>query len=416
MLATSRSPTSSADQTTYTITELAIEFDITPRAIRFYEDVGLITPDRAGRNRVYNQRDRTRLKLTLRGKRLGLSLQQIKPLVDMYDSPADTAPQLHAFMGVLQAHRHQLQRQLEDIQIMLDEIAEHEQRCARLLATGGALAAGRSRPRVEACLQAPARPPPTDYIYSCAGNGLTAGPVRRTQKSTAIQERAMTKPLQDLFDNNRRWARDIEARSPGFFTKLLNQQRPQYLWIGCADSRVPANDIVGMLPGELFVHRNVANVVVHSDLNCLSVMEFAVDLLQVKHIIVVGHYGCSGVNVALRSIRVGLASNWLRHVQDVRNRHRAWLDAVQPESLQLNALCELNVLEQALNVCQTTVVQDAWGRGQSVTVHGWVYGLHDGLLQDIAITVDGPDALAGAYAEALEGIRRRFNQHAADAA
>lgn len=217
--------------------------------------------------------------------------------------------------------------------------------------------------------------------------------------------------LDSLFENNRAWARDIESRSPGFFTRLQQQQSPQYLWIGCSDSRVPANEIVGMLPGELFVHRNVANVVVHSDLNCLSVMEFAIDSLQVKHIIVVGHYGCSGVKAAMQNLRIGIADNWLRHVQDVRNQHRDWLYQLPDESTRLNALCELNVLEQSLNVCQTTVVQDAWARGQEVVVHGWVYGLHNGLINDMRMSVASADALAGVYAQALDELRQRYVAH-----
>ena len=189
-------------------------------------------------------------------------------------------------------------------------------------------------------------------------------------------------PLQELLENNRRWAKKMEAARPGFFTSLLQQQAPQYLWIGCADSRVPANELVDLAPGELFVHRNVANVVVHSDLNCLSVIQFATDVLQVRHIIVVGHSQCGGVIAALEDRRVGLADNWIRHVQDVRNRHAAWLETC-PRRDRVNALCELNVVEQALNVCQTTVVQDAWQRGQEIVVHGWVYGLHNGLLKDL---------------------------------
>ncbi|HJV96182.1 MAG TPA: carbonate dehydratase, partial [Albitalea sp.] len=211
----------------------------------------------------------------------------------------------------------------------------------------------------------------------------------------------MTSQLQELFDSNRRWAEATEARSPGFFTSLLNQQEPQYLWIGCSDSRVPANEIVGLMPGELFVHRNVANVVVHSDLNCLSVMQFAIDMLQVKHIMVVGHYGCSGVKAALLNRRIGVADNWLRHVHDVRNKHRAWLDGMPDEAMRLQALCELNVLEQALNVCEATVVQDAWARGQSVVVHGWVYGLHNGLLEDLKFTIGNTDEVGAAYGLAL---------------
>jgi carbonic anhydrase len=217
----------------------------------------------------------------------------------------------------------------------------------------------------------------------------------------------MTVDLSELFDNNRRWAEDTEAREPGFFSRLLGQQAPQYLWIGCADSRVPANELVGLLPGELFVHRNVANVVVHSDLNCLSVMQFAVDALRVRHIIVVGHSRCGGVRAALQDLRVGLADNWLRHVQDVRNKHLAWLDAV-PGDRRVDALCELNVLEQAVNVCQTTVVRDAWGRGQGVSVHGWVYGLHNGLLEDLSITAGRPEDVPAAYELALAGVKQRY--------
>ena len=218
----------------------------------------------------------------------------------------------------------------------------------------------------------------------------------------------MTTQLQELFDSNRRWAEATEARTPGFFTNLLRQQEPQYLWIGCSDSRVPANEIVGLMPGELFVHRNVANVVVHSDLNCLSVMQFAIDMLKVQHIIVVGHYGCSGVNAALLNRRIGIADNWLRHVQDVRNKHRAWLDGMPDDTMRLQALCELNVLEQSLNVCETTVVQDAWARGQSVVVHGWVYGLHNGLLQDLRMTVHEAESVKATYGLALGALKDRY--------
>ena len=213
--------------------------------------------------------------------------------------------------------------------------------------------------------------------------------------------------LQELLDNNRLWAKKMEAARPGFFTGLLQQQAPQYLWIGCADSRVPANDLVDLAPGELFVHRNVANVVVHSDLNCLSVIQFATDVLQVKHIIVVGHSQCGGVIAALEDRRVGLADNWIRHVQDVRNRHAGWLDTV-PAASRVNALCELNVVEQALNVCQTTVVQDAWQRGQELVVHGWVYGLQNGLLQDLAMTVSRLDDTGVAYEAALAAVHARY--------
>ena len=213
--------------------------------------------------------------------------------------------------------------------------------------------------------------------------------------------------LQDLLDKNRAWAAATEAREPGFFSRLLTQQTPQYLWIGCADSRVPANELVDLLPGELFVHRNVANVVVHSDLNALSVMQFAVDMLKVCHIIIVGHSNCGGVIAALHDRRVGLADNWLRHVQYVRNAHQVWLDGL-PEAQRVNALCELNVLEQARNACQTTVVQDAWARGQEVVVHGWVYGLHNGLLQDLNITASAPEEVASAYQRALSALKTRY--------
>lgn len=216
----------------------------------------------------------------------------------------------------------------------------------------------------------------------------------------------MTLQLQELIDSNRLWAAKTEARSPGFFTGLLAQQAPQYLWIGCADSRVPANELVDLAPGELFVHRNVANVVVHSDLNCLSVIQFATDLLKVKHILVVGHSGCGGVRAALNDTRVGLADNWIRHVQDVRNRHQDWLATLPPEQ-RVDALGELNVIEQARNVCQTTVVQDAWARGQPLVVHGWFYGLHDGLLKDLRITVASAAEIAGAFDAAIADLQAR---------
>ena len=218
----------------------------------------------------------------------------------------------------------------------------------------------------------------------------------------------MTTQLDELFERNRRWAEATELRSPGFFTRLLAQQAPQYLWIGCADSRVPANELVDLLPGELFVHRNVANVVVHSDLNCLSVIQFATDLLKVGHIIIVGHSGCGGVNAALNDVRVGLADNWIRHVQDVRNRHRAWLDTV-PLVRRVDALCELNVVEQALNACQTTVVRDAWARGQELVVHGWFYGLQNGLLEDLRFTVTSLDEVEQRYAQAIAAVRERYS-------
>jgi carbonic anhydrase len=197
--------------------------------------------------------------------------------------------------------------------------------------------------------------------------------------------------LAHLFDNNRSWAKSVTARDPDFFANLSRQQSPEYLWIGCSDSRVPANQIVGLAPGELFVHRNVANVVVHTDLNCLSVMQFAVDVLKVRHIIVCGHYGCSGVRAALFRDRLGLIDNWLRHVQDVRRKHEAALAALQDESQRSDRLCELNVVEQVANVCQTTIVREAWERGQALAVHGWIYSLQDGLLRDLDTTVTSPD-------------------------
>jgi carbonic anhydrase len=196
------------------------------------------------------------------------------------------------------------------------------------------------------------------------------------------------KTLSRLFENNRRWAEAITAANPDFFKTLAAQQAPQYLWIGCSDSRVPANEIVGLLPGELFVHRNVANVVVHTDLNCLSVLQFAIDVLKVRHVIVCGHYGCGGVKAALDDANLGLINNWLRHVQDVANQHAAALGRVDAAA-RLDRLCELNVLAQARHVCETTVVQEAWARGQSADVHAWIYGLHDGRLRDLQFEYEG---------------------------
>ena len=217
----------------------------------------------------------------------------------------------------------------------------------------------------------------------------------------------MSIQLTELFESNRRWAERTEQREPGFFSKLLEQQTPQYLWIGCADSRVPANELVDLLPGELFVHRNVANVVAHSDLNALSVIQFAVDGLKVQHIVVVGHSGCGGVKAALNDTRLGLVDNWIRHVKDVRHQHQALLDQIAPER-RVDALCELNVLEQSRNVCDTTVVQDAWARQQEVVVHGWVYGLHNGLLEDLRMTARALEDVPVAYQLALAGIRARY--------
>jgi carbonic anhydrase len=190
--------------------------------------------------------------------------------------------------------------------------------------------------------------------------------------------------LDSLFTQNRRWAEAVNRRDPEFFATLSRQQNPQYLWIGCSDSRVPANEIIGLLPGEVFVHRNIANVVCHTDLNCLSVLQYAVDVLKVRHVMVVGHYGCGGVRSALRCDRVGLADNWLRHVQDVKSRHETCFAGLpNDETTRHNRLCELNVIEQVSNVCQTTIVRDAWERGQELAVHGWIYGLKDGLLHDL---------------------------------
>jgi carbonic anhydrase len=214
------------------------------------------------------------------------------------------------------------------------------------------------------------------------------------------KEEVANENLFHLFDFNRAWSGRMQEIDPDFFTKLSRLQAPEYLWIGCSDSRVPANQIVGLLPGEVFVHRNVANVVVHTDLNCLSVIQFAVDVLEVKHIMVVGHYGCGGVKAALNGERVGLVDIWLRHVQDVHGKHRAALDAL-PEAARADRLCELNVLEQVVNVCQTFVVQDAWQRGQPLTVHGWIYGLKDGLMRDLGLTVRRPEDLQPRYASAL---------------
>ncbi|MCX7149614.1 MAG: carbonate dehydratase [Rhodocyclales bacterium] len=206
-----------------------------------------------------------------------------------------------------------------------------------------------------------------------------------------------------LFDFNRAWARQIREVDPEYFEKLSHLQSPQYLWIGCSDSRVPANQIVGLLPGEVFVHRNVANVVVHTDLNCLSVIQFAIDVLKVRHIMVVGHYGCGGVHAALNHQRVGLADLWLRHVQDVHVKHQARIDGLA-EDRREDRLCELNVLEQVINVARSIVVDDAWQRGQSITIHGWIYGLKDGLMRDLGLTVSAPEHIAERYQAALSTL------------
>ncbi|AMO23526.1 carbonate dehydratase [Ramlibacter solisilvae] len=209
--------------------------------------------------------------------------------------------------------------------------------------------------------------------------------------------------IADLFAHNRAWAAQMERDRPGFFASLTKQQSPKYMWIGCSDSRVPANQITGLEPGEVFVHRNVANVVVHSDLNALSTVQFAVEMLKVEHIMVVGHYGCGGVLAALHSKRIGLADNWIRHIQDVRDRHRGILEKLAPEQ-RGDALVDLNVIEQVVNLCVSTVMQDAWAKGQNVTIHGWAFGVNDGLLQDLHMTVSSADSLEPVYRAAIEGV------------
>jgi carbonic anhydrase len=214
--------------------------------------------------------------------------------------------------------------------------------------------------------------------------------------------------LSHLFDNNKAWAERIRRQDPEFFLKLSQQQSPTYLWIGCSDSRVPANQIVGLLPGDLFVHRNVANLVVHTDLNCLSVMQFAVEILKVRHVIVCGHYGCSGVRAALQRDRLGLSDNWLRHLQDVRQKHAERLAGDPGQAA--DRLCELNVIEQVANVCCTTIAREAWERGQELAVHGWVYALEDGLLRDLNVTVAGAEETLPAYEAAIASLSKRTGQ------
>jgi carbonic anhydrase len=209
--------------------------------------------------------------------------------------------------------------------------------------------------------------------------------------------------LAHLFAKNRAWAEEMVRTNPDFFQRLANQQAPEHLWIGCSDSRVPANQITGLLPGEVFVQRNVANLVVHTDLNCLSTLQFAVDVLKVKHIVVCGHYGCGGVRAALRNERHGLVDNWLRHVQDVRVRHQVQLDVLASESARQDRLCELNVIEQVVNVGQTTIVRDAWRRGESVSLHGWIYNVSDGLLRDLGMCVSDEKSLLQRAQIAREG-------------
>ncbi len=212
--------------------------------------------------------------------------------------------------------------------------------------------------------------------------------------------------LAHLFENNRAWAARMRAADPDYFPRLARLQAPQYLWIGCSDSRVPANEITGLAPGEVFVHRNVANVVVQTDLNLLSVLQFAIDQLGVAHVILCGHYGCSGVRAVMAGQRVGIADNWLRQVEAVQTKHRALIDGRAAGPERLDRLCELNVLEQVVNVARTTVVQDAWARGQTLRLHGWVYGLHDGLLRDLGLTLEGPDQVVPCYGNALARLAR----------
>ncbi len=219
------------------------------------------------------------------------------------------------------------------------------------------------------------------------------------------------KHLPHLFEQNRAWAEQMVAEQPDFFETLARQQAPRYLWIGCADSRVPANEITGLLPGEMFVHRNVANVVVHTDLNCLAVLQYAVEVLKVEHVIVCGHFGCGGVRAACTNARFGLIDNWLRHVQDVAHAHRAVLDAIPDEDRRVDALCELNVAEQVLNVSRTTIVQEAWARGQALVLHGWVYRLHDGLLRDAGVSGGSDAELHASHAEAVARIASTYAGH-----
>lgn len=203
--------------------------------------------------------------------------------------------------------------------------------------------------------------------------------------------------LDNLFENNRRWAEEIKGEDPLFFEKLSSQQKPEFLWIGCSDSRVPSNQIIGLMPGEVFVHRNVANIVIHTDLNCQSVLQFAVDVLKIKHIMVVGHYGCGGVRAALEDRQHGLIDNWLRTLRDVYHAEREQFENLASEEERINLLCELNVKAQVANVCHSNIVQNAWARGQSLAVHGWIYGVRDGLLQDLNVTVDGPGQIPAEY-------------------
>lgn len=203
--------------------------------------------------------------------------------------------------------------------------------------------------------------------------------------------------IERLFEQNRQWIESVTSADPDYFSRLVDQQNPEYLWIGCSDSRVPANQIVGLKPGEVFVHRNIANIVVHTDFNALSVIQFAIDRLKVKHIIVVGHYGCSGIAAALNNTRIGIADNWIRHIKDVHDKHHHELCTIKEESARLDRLCELNVLEQVINIGQTNIVQDAWTKGQTISIHGCIYRLHDGLLKDLHTSISNPQELHDRY-------------------
>ncbi len=214
----------------------------------------------------------------------------------------------------------------------------------------------------------------------------------------------MSEKIEQLFANNREWSERMQGEDPDFFSRLVKQQSPEYLWIGCSDSRVPANQIVGLAPGEVFVHRNIANVVVHTDLNALSVIHFAVEMLRVKHILVVGHYGCGGVKAAMNNNRLGLIENWLRHIQDVRDKHEERLDRIDDEAERIDRLCEYNVMQQVMNICQTSVLREAWERGQGVTVHGWCYGLGDGLVRDLGVCANSREEAAERYRDAVEKL------------
>jgi carbonic anhydrase len=218
----------------------------------------------------------------------------------------------------------------------------------------------------------------------------------------------MPTAITDLFDHNRAWAAEMERARPGFFTALTKQQKPKFMWIGCSDSRVPANQITGLEPGEVFVHRNVANVIVHSDLNALSTVQFAVEMLKVEHIMIVGHYGCGGVLAALHGARIGLADNWIRHIQDVRDRHRGILENIAPEK-RADALVDLNVIEQVVNLSVSTVMVDAWAQAQKVSVHGWAFGVHDGLLQNLNMTVSSTEAIESVHRSAVEAVIAKYS-------